>query len=691
LTLATSLLALLLAGPVAGEVTILERLESVPDGLPFDERLEHMYSDLPSRRIEPAGWIREFLDRQLTGLTGHPEQSGFPFNTGMWTDEMDVRNREYSADGSDWWPYEQTAYYLDGALRVAYLTDDGKLLRKVRGNIASVIARQRNDGSLVPAMLGVDTPIMPIFLRMVLEEYENTRKPKLLAAMERHYRAFYGSDESFGRLPDTTFADRTVLSVEVLCRLAAETGNSEYARIAEKLYLTFCGEHPDDSKSLGMLRSQLDRKQPAHGHAVVYHEFLKLPAILYLFTGKPVYRDAVAHAIAALHRDHVLADGLSSGVESLSGNASWQAHELCNVPENIWAYGWALKALGTPAYADNMEKVLFNAGIGAITKDFRAHQYYSSPNQPVATIGSNPFQDEEGWGYQALARLCYRPGHGTECCSGAVHKMMPLYLKRMWLQRGDEIVAALHGPCSAQFDSVRGRTVTVTAETAYPFENRIRYSFRTSGDPEDFAFTMRVPEWATGCTLRLNGAVLHRGRHSGCFLRVRRIFHTDDVLELAFDTAPVVRLHGDPGPAGKGRARGMSVHYGPLLFSLPVEAKRMLVTDDAGVGKCSPEFPMHCLEPRSPWNFALPENLKGDAIRVERKEPGGYPWDVGNHPLALRVTGARLVRNWRLAQHIRLPDIPYKLELEDRDRQIVLVPMGSTLLRMSVFAVETGK
>ena len=83
----------------------------------------------------------------------------------------------------------------------------------------------------------------------------------------------------------------------------------------------------------------------------------------------------------------------------------------------------------------------------------------------MATIGSHSFQDHDSWGYQALARLCYRPGHGTECCSGAIHKMMPLYLKRMWLQRGHEIVAALHGPSTAQFVLGNGRRVTVEAET----------------------------------------------------------------------------------------------------------------------------------------------------------------------------------------------------------------------------------
>jgi DUF1680 family protein len=99
----------------------------------------------------------------------------------------------------------------------------------------------------------------------------------------------------------------------------------------------------------------------------------------------------VTKAFASLETYHMLADGLASGVEGLAGNASCQAHETCNVAECIWMHDWALKATGNPRYADSIEKVLFNAGLGSITKDFKAHQYYSSPNLLTAPLGSNGF------------------------------------------------------------------------------------------------------------------------------------------------------------------------------------------------------------------------------------------------------------------------------------------------------------
>lgn len=57
--------------------------------------------DMPSQDISLSGWAGEFLKRQETGLTGHPAESGFPFNTGMWTENMDFRQREHSKYGSE--------------------------------------------------------------------------------------------------------------------------------------------------------------------------------------------------------------------------------------------------------------------------------------------------------------------------------------------------------------------------------------------------------------------------------------------------------------------------------------------------------------------------------------------------------------------------------------------------------------
>ena len=39
------------------------------------------FSELPIGSVTPRGWIKGWLDRQLQGLTGHPENLAYPYDT----------------------------------------------------------------------------------------------------------------------------------------------------------------------------------------------------------------------------------------------------------------------------------------------------------------------------------------------------------------------------------------------------------------------------------------------------------------------------------------------------------------------------------------------------------------------------------------------------------------------------------
>ncbi|KXA94200.1 hypothetical protein AKJ65_05080 [candidate division MSBL1 archaeon SCGC-AAA259E19] len=42
------------------------------------------FVQLPISSIEPEGWLRHYLEKQRTGLTGKLEETGFPFDTSAW-------------------------------------------------------------------------------------------------------------------------------------------------------------------------------------------------------------------------------------------------------------------------------------------------------------------------------------------------------------------------------------------------------------------------------------------------------------------------------------------------------------------------------------------------------------------------------------------------------------------------------
>ena len=83
-----------------------------PDVAPYGTYAEGLIGS-----VKADGWIEEFLNRQLSGMTGHREALDYPYNTMMWMGES-TRMGDW---GCDWWRFEQTGYFTDGAMRLGYL------------------------------------------------------------------------------------------------------------------------------------------------------------------------------------------------------------------------------------------------------------------------------------------------------------------------------------------------------------------------------------------------------------------------------------------------------------------------------------------------------------------------------------------------------------------------------------------
>ena len=62
----------------------------------------------------------------------------------------------------------------------------------------------------------------------------------------------------------------------------------------------------------------------------------------------------------------------------------------------------------------------------------------------------------------------------------------------------------------------------------------------------------------------------------------------------------------------------------------------------------------------------------------------GYGWDLAATPVRLKCRRAQ-VTNWTLDPERSTPVWPDHLELSDQSETITLVPMGCTLLRMTIF------
>ena len=225
--------------------------------------------------IEPQGWIEEFLHRQQTGLTGHPEAMSYPYDSCLWAGEIGRNTETY---GSDWWRYEQTAYYTDGLLRLGYLLGDREMIAKAEEGIRYTLANASSTGVLGNKAIESMWP-MCVYFRVLQAYYERTGDPAIPAALERHYMNF--TQEQVEKW-------RNIVSIEGMLWTYGKTGNAKLLDICERAYNG--GKFGDLTPAV----AAGDERFVMHG--VTCMEELKLPMLLYAYTGKRYYLDLALNA-----------------------------------------------------------------------------------------------------------------------------------------------------------------------------------------------------------------------------------------------------------------------------------------------------------------------------------------------------------------------------------------------------------
>ncbi|MBP5389959.1 MAG: glycoside hydrolase family 127 protein, partial [Bacteroidales bacterium] len=628
----------------------------------------------------------------------------YPYNTVLWAGELE---RDSESRGADWWRFEQTAYYLDGIARLGFLLDDQRFLDVWQENIDYVLAhplpfkaglseeeamaqlqrgrRPMNFDAQVSAdpraqermarmqqqmqariarqlpiltadrpegRLGPETGSMAwpwaVFFRAVKAYYEATGDPRIPEAMEKNYLSY---------TVDELAQDRYVVNVEGMLWTWSLTGNPELLDRAVAAW-----EKGDSNVTQ---ESALDDSE-FHMHGVTMNELLKIPLLLYAYTGEQKYLDAALHAEAKMEAPNMLIDGINSSSEALAGNDPLASHETCDIADYTWTMGYYLMTTGDGQWADRIEKGIFNGGLGAITKDFKAMQYFSCPNQFISTGNSDHNRFKYG-----LTWMQYRPIHETECCIGNLHRYMPNYVARMWmLDKNNQPVAALYGPSSVEYDLGKGVTVRIEEKTAYPFEEQVRFEFTflKNGKPTDkeyaMDFTYRIPGWV-------------KGEQAG-FRTVSKTWKTGDSFTV--ELPMTIEIVDNP-------VVGASVQRGPVVYSYAIPAD---VQEDTAVyanlaGKVSanPDFKSWTMTPAGKWNYALVESGLGD-LKVEKTGAEGFPFDLDSVPLKIRVPVVG-VKGWTLKENRFTPALPETVKAEGPVTYIDLVPYGATTLRVTVF------
>src|SRR5882762_2593363 len=133
---------LMLAPAVVGTAQI-QPSPKPPQPGQFKVKYYGEFSELPVGAVQPRGWIQKWLERQAQGLTGHPENMSYPYDTCMYAGIIPpapLTNKWWKA----WWPYEQAGYFVDGMTRLSWLVNDPAINRRRDANLDYILNNSTN-------------------------------------------------------------------------------------------------------------------------------------------------------------------------------------------------------------------------------------------------------------------------------------------------------------------------------------------------------------------------------------------------------------------------------------------------------------------------------------------------------------------------------------------------------------------
>ncbi|RYY12044.1 MAG: hypothetical protein EOO04_34195, partial [Chitinophagaceae bacterium] len=363
-------------------------------------------------------------------------------------------------------------------------------------------------------------------------------------------------------------------------------------------------------------------------HCVNLAQGFKEPLVYYQHHPDEQYTAAARKGLRGLIKYNGMAHGLYGGDEALHGNNPTQGSELCSAVEMMFSLETALQITGDLTYADQLEKIAFNALPAQTSDDYMGRQYFQQANQVMISRHTRNFDVNHSG-----TDLCYGLLSGYPCCTSNMHQGWPKFAQNLWYATPDRGVAALVFAPSELNTLVGNETeVTIKEETGYPFLDNIKFTITLpkKSKPVQFPFHLRIPSWCKEASITLNGKEWKMVK-SNQVIVLDTIWKTGDVVDLKLP----MHIYSNTW-----YENSRSVERGPLVYALKIgEEIRPVVNDKDPIDYGRYYYEVH---PTSPWNYGLPEmSIKKmtEAFQVDiKKNIPAFPWNLENAPITIKTS-----------------------------------------------------
>ena len=633
---------------------------------------------LPVGSIKPEGWIKKYLELQRDGLTGKLGEIS------AWLDKND--NAWFSGNGKGGHGWEEVPYWLKGYGNLGYVLKDEKIINETKLWLNKVFESQQPDGYFGPRVVenvhqdnkGQTPDLWPNML--------------MLWCMQSYYE--YNSDARVIPFMTNYFKWQTTIPDNKLLKIYWENSRGGdnlysiywlYNRTGENWLLTLADK---------IHRNTADWSQKnnlPNWHNVNIAQCFREPATYFMQTKdssflKDTYND--------FYLVRTLYGQVPGGMFGADENARKgyddprQAVETCGMVEQMASDEILTGITGDPMWADNCENVAFNTYPAAVMADFKSLRYLTAPNMVVSDSRNHaPGLQNEG------PFLMMNP-FSSRCCQHNHAQGWPYYAEHLWMATPDNGIAAIlynSSEVSVKVGSGKGKLVSLKQTTHYPFDENIKIEI-SSSTAINFPLYLRIPNWCSGATIKINGVDQKTVLGPGSYARLETKWKQGDVVELVLP----MQLKKEEWSKNKN---SVSINYGPLTFSLKIgEAYKQMDSKKSAIGDSKwqenadqTQWPAYEIYPTTMWNYGLALNdqpLESQFEIIKKNWPqNDFPFTQADVPLTLKAKG-KIIPEWVLDKYGLCDVLPQSpVTVSTKEQPIELIPMGAARLRIASFPV----
>jgi len=230
-------------------------------------------------------------------------------------------------------------------------------------------------------------------------------------------------------------------------------------------------------------------------------------------------------------------------------------NETCGQIGNMMWNWRMLLATGEARFADIMERNIYNSILSGVNVSGKGWSY----TNPLRWHGT----DHELLSADAHQR--FDPGRNHICCPTNVLRTVASMHGYLYTTSDDGLWVHHYGTNALNTRLSDGRRLQLTQSTEYPWQGLVGLKLNELKPGEPFAIRLRIPGWAKGASITVNGQIVAAEVKSSSYAEIKRRWQSSDLLELDLPM-PVRTMIAHPRV--EQVRNQVAIQRGPIVYCL---------------------------------------------------------------------------------------------------------------------------